>query len=117
MVNNTVQKEFRKISGSFGKVRLDMNKMYSLVSETIRKQEELQEEIKYLKAELALFKIDKNSSKTNEEIIVGNIESKKFHYSSCPFAKNIKTDNKMTFENIEKAVKAGYTECSCIREN
>ncbi len=108
MDENMIKRELRKISRSFNKVKIDMN-------EIMRNQESYKTQIKGLMDKIN--KLEKKNKKKSKEIIVGNIESKKFHINTCPFAKNIKSDNKVIFKNIERAVKSGYHECSCIREN
>jgi hypothetical protein len=122
MMKYNIEREFKKISDSFGRVKYDMNKVYNVIIELQNKVEEQQSTIKVLNSqveELRINGVNKVNEKDNgnENLIVGNIESRKFHYSNCPYAKNIKSDNKLIFDDIEQAVKAGYNECSCIRDN
>lgn len=48
---------------------------------------------------------------TNAQYI-GNKNSKKFHYSSCSYAKKMKQENAVYFNTSIEATNTGYTPCS-----
>ena len=50
-------------------------------------------------------------------LIVGNKESAKVHYSTCPYAQKTKPENFVKFENLKEALRDGYHRCSCIFNN
>ena len=52
--------------------------------------------------------------KKEKKEIIGNKITLKFHYSTCPFAKRISTENMIIFSSIQEAKKKGYTPCTCI---
>lgn len=111
--NNVV--EFKKISSGFKRVKEDIGKIFNLLAQNSKKIETLEREIKLLREQVVLNSqviIENNENKR----VVGNKDSKKFHYDNCPFAKRIKQTNLVGFNDIEDAVKHGFDECSCIRE-
>ena len=55
--------------------------------------------------------IQEETNVFKEEIYVGSMNSDVYHYSDCKWAKNIKSDNEIWFENIGEAVDAGYRSC------
>ena len=42
---------------------------------------------------------------------VGNVNSKKFHYTDCSFAQKMKASNRVEFNSRDEAVNAGYIPC------
>ncbi|MGB9812475.1 MAG: thermonuclease family protein [Thermovenabulum sp.] len=52
----------------------------------------------------------KNINK-NQYKYIGNSNTKKFHYPSCKWAKEIKPSNIVYFSTREQAIKAGYNPC------
>ena len=50
----------------------------------------------------------------DEEKIVAARSSKKFHKKVCPFAKNIKANNALTFNTKDQALQFGLKPCTCI---
>lgn len=121
MSSYNTSREFKKISDSFGRVKYDMNKIYNVIIELQNKVEEQEGTIKVLNTQVEEMRLNSimknNKDNCSEHVVVGNIDSKRFHYNNCPYAKNIKPENKIVFDDIEQAVKAGYNECSCIRDN
>lgn len=53
---------------------------------------------------------DKNTKK-----FVGSIDSDKYHYPSCRWAKKIKAENEIWFSSIAKAKSAGYKPCGTCK--
>lgn len=45
------------------------------------------------------------------KILVGSINSDKYHYEDCEWAKKIKPENQIWFSSPEEAWKAGYKPC------
>jgi len=115
-MTNRINDEFEKIRLAFLRVKHDLDFLKS-------ENSKLKEEIFYLKNKVDSNKenISINSQKIEiekeDEQIIGNLDSRKFHYHNCPFAKKISEDNKVEFLNIEDAVKKGFNECVCIRED
>lgn len=59
-----------------------------------------------------------NVSKKKGIQYVGSKNSDKYHVEECRWAKNIKAENVVRFEDDEKAISAGYKPCkTCIRGN
>lgn len=50
-----------------------------------------------------------NSKIVNSTSVVASKNSNKYHFSHCPGAKQIKEENKITFESAKVAEGAGYT--------
>lgn len=114
-----VNNEVPKISSAFRRVKDDIGKIFNLIAENARKSRENEIKIIHLQKDLEILKAKLQSVediKCEQRYIIGNSDSKKFHYNNCPYAKNMKDDHKIFFDNIETAVKNGYEECSCIRE-
>jgi len=111
--------EFEKIKNSFTKVKGDINALRDGYTRIYNDRElevkKLRDEVKYLRE--VIFAMQNKDSVIEKKEIVGNKDSKKFHYSDCPYGKKINIENKIVFKNIEDAVKHGYTECACIIEN
>ena len=52
----------------------------------------------------------KETSDENK-VFVGSINSNKYHWPDCPFAKRISEENKVWFSTEEEAEKSGYIKC------
>ncbi|MFW6286123.1 MAG: hypothetical protein ACOC16_03300 [Nanoarchaeota archaeon] len=118
-MENQHKEEFEKIKSAFSKVKNDMNQLLNYTNKLQKENQDQNQMIFELRDELLRLKNNKENNNQEEcpkRKIIANIESKKFHYDNCPYGRNIKLDNRMEFENIEKAIKSGYQECSCIRE-
>ena len=107
--------EVKKIKAAFDSVKQDMLFLRD-------ENNMLKEELAYLKARIDSNRSDIQRNKNEisgieKKEVVGNSDSKKYHYSDCPFAKKINKGNKVVFEDIADAVKQGYDECPCIRDN
>lgn len=51
-------------------------------------------------------------SSPTEGKFIGNKSSKKFHTRDCRYAKNMKEENMVIFDDLDAARSAGYTACS-----
>jgi hypothetical protein len=83
--------------------------------------------IKKLETELENLKSEKPKIKVVEKIVkktvsvpkkrsyVGAKSSMMLHDENCPFAKNIKRENKVLFKSKVKPFKLGYKACSCLK--
>ena len=56
----------------------------------------------------------KNVTKKAKVTYVAARSGKKFHESNCPYAKNIKKDQKVIFKTPNSARKDGYSDCKCV---
>ena len=65
-----------------------------------------QEDILYLVEKIGSKKVAKRKT------FIGSKRGKKFHVTSCPFAKNIKT--KVRFNSKNAALRVGYKACKCV---
>ena len=113
-----IKREYRKISDAFDRVKKDIISIKRDANSNKKEILELKKQVNELKLLVAENKtkiIEKEVGKRRE--IIGNIDSKKYHYDDCPFGKKIKEDNKIVFSSIEEAVKKGYDECMCINES
>lgn len=52
---------------------------------------------------------------TQQQKFVGSINSDKYHYPSCEWAKKIKPENQIWFSSPEEAKEAGYKPCKVCR--
>ena len=57
-------------------------------------------------------KKSKSTSSSGGGYYVASVNSDKFHYSSCGYAKRIKSYNMITFSSRSSAISAGYDPCS-----
>ena len=110
--------EFKKISEAFMRVKEDVGKSFNLIAQNSKTIEKLEREILLLREQVILNSkvILENAENTEKKKIVGNKDSKKYHYDICPFAKRIKKSNLKKFRSQNEAKKQGYVECSCIKE-
>jgi predicted nuclease with TOPRIM domain len=53
-------------------------------------------------------------AKRGKKAFVAAKGGKKFHTSNCPFAKNIKSGNRIKFKSKIKALNQGFRSCTCI---
>ena len=75
----------------------------------------IKEWIIYLNDQVEALKKEKCSNCSDEcNTHVGAKKSKKVHTSNCPFAKNIKPENKINFQSLDHAFNQGFNSCSCI---
>lgn len=63
---------------------------------------------------LAIF-ITASLSSAADYKYVGSVKSNKYHYSTCRWAKRIKSENMVTFESAKEALGAGYVPCKVCR--
>ncbi len=122
MVKDEIIREFVKIYEAFVRVKSDMSKLFIFTDRNKEDIKLLKEKMLVLEQELRLvrgkeaYKELKNYSEKENNEYIGNLESKKLHYSNCPFAKNIKPTNRVHFVKIEEGIKEGYNTCSCISQ-
>lgn len=64
------------------------------------------------KSYIKIKKTKTSSKKTYGGYYVASHNSDKFHYSTCSYAKKIKSYNKITFNSRQKAISESYTPCS-----
>jgi len=55
-----------------------------------------------------------DSVKQNQ--FVGSINSDKYHWPNCPWAKKISSDNQVWFDSEQEAQKAGYIRCGSFEK-
>lgn len=61
--------------------------------------------------------VDKaEESSEAEGLLVGSVNSDKFHFPDCPGAKRIKEENKVWFDSVEEAEDSGYVPSKCALE-
>lgn len=119
-----IKREYAKISFAFKRVKEDILSIKKYIERNEREIERLHENNEKL---ILIVNELKNSIKnltgietkviSEKREIIGNIDSKKFHYDDCPFGKKIKKENRIVFKNIDDALKHGFDECVCINED
>lgn len=111
----------KNISGSFQKVKDDINKMQSnlailtqnqeriigWLNDTIQKEKQLYEKMSQMPKKI--------SSAPKARKFVASRRGTKVHDSTCPFAKNIKPKSKVTFSGKSQALNQGYKSCECLK--
>ena len=113
--------EYKKIKFAFERVRRDVL--------ALREQNSiLKEQVAYLKSIVEqnkdLSRKNKDLSEENRALIegtkkvevVGNSDSKKVHYSDCPFAKRMRDENIVYFKEVSDAIRKGYKRCPCTKQ-
>lgn len=110
--------EFLKIRGGFIKVKKDVLTIKQDINE-LDKVKANKSELQFLINEVGKLKDEMNKILSQGRFIqlIGNVDSKKIHYSNCPFAKKITDEHRIVFENIEEAQKHQFTPCSCVVDN
>jgi hypothetical protein len=56
------------------------------------------------------------TQETREEKFVGSVNSNKYHWPNCPWAKKIAPQNQIWFSSEEEARVAGYIRCSSFEK-
>lgn len=65
----------------------------------------------------SVSKIITNSDKsTNQGVFVGSVNSNKYHWPNCSFAKRISEENKIWFSSEQEAENEGYVKCSSFEK-
>jgi micrococcal nuclease len=54
---------------------------------------------------------DKAEPRSQDDLLVGSITSKKYHLPDCRYAQKIKPENLISFQSIEDARDQGYLPC------
>lgn len=116
------KEELRKVKFAFDKVKREMfflaEKVGRLDNQTKKDTDELKRELEILKLKIksleGVKKID--SSHEEQHFLVGNSQSKKVHYSNCPYALKISKENLVTFNNVKNALDQGYDRCTCLSD-
>lgn len=116
----------KKLLQSFSKVKSDMIELQQTISVLTRNQETLMQWIHETRRQMDAKKkpatktiikektVVKNVTKKAKTVYVAAKSGKKFHKSNCPYAKNIKRDQKVTFKTPNAARKDGYSDCKCV---
>ena len=103
--------ELYKIRVAFDRVKSDILHLY----EKVRR---LEEQNNQLKKELAKYEVTSSkttqTSNNEEKLYIGHKNTKKIHASDCPYAKNIASENRIIFSNLNDALKKHYVTCSCL---
>ncbi len=116
--------EFGRVKNAFIKVKKDVeylnNNIIDLkaqkadrinVDRIIREVNELRDII----VEVSL-KVNGDSGKKGEVLEVwGNSDSKKAHFSNCPFARRITKEHKVVFKDMADALNHKYSKCTCLK--
>jgi hypothetical protein len=58
--------------------------------------------------------VSKKTSRKANKIYVSSKTSGKFHLTGCPFAKNIKPKNRVSYRTKNKALNEGLKPCACV---
>lgn len=113
--------EYKKIRFAFERVRRDvlaLREQNSILKEQVAYLRSIVEQNSTLAKENKLLANENRSLLENVEAkqVVGNTDSKKVHYSDCPFAKKMREENRIYFPNVSDAVRKGYKRCVCTKE-
>lgn len=100
--NRELGKEVTSLRRSMERVERQMEKQQGKSAASSRKERSVEASV---------------SVPRDQILIVGNRESGKVHYSTCPYALKTKPENFVKFENLKEALKDGYHRCSCIFNN
>ncbi|MDA3854620.1 MAG: hypothetical protein PF569_00065 [Candidatus Woesearchaeota archaeon] len=116
------KEELKMIKFAFDKVKREIfflaEKVSRVESQSKKDFDSLKREMEILKLKIvSLEKIDKvTSSHEEQHFLVGNSESKKLHYSNCPYAHKMSKDHIVTFNSLKEALDEGYDRCSCLSD-
>lgn len=64
---------------------------------------------------LALQKDAREQPKEDRKVFVAQRDGKKFHAENCPYGKNIKPRNKLTYNTPTVAMNDGLQPCTCVQ--
>lgn len=115
------QQEFDKIRTGFVKVKEDINYL-NLNIEKVKTQKADRVTTDHILMELNKLRqiiIEMSLKETKVEVgeklnVIGNLDSKKVHYSNCPFAKRITIEHRTSFDSVADALNHKYNKCSCV---
>ena len=75
----------------------------------------LKEWVLYLNEQVEKLKNEKECDCSDDcNTHIGAKKSKKVHTANCPFAKNIKPENKISFNSLNQAFNQGFSGCQCV---
>jgi hypothetical protein len=119
----------RNLRRSFGNLKNDVLEISKKLSEQQSNLLQLLENEKYLLTRIKALEQKKTEKVMEKKIVLqtnktapktkeylGAKTSKKVHDPVCPFAKNIKPKNKITFKTKVKAFNLGYRPCDCLKK-
>jgi len=118
-------KQFEKnVIQSFELVKRDITNLHNYATYLKNELEQVKNENSFLNKEIQKLSETKRqtivrtskqvANKTIKRKFVATRNGKKFHDSTCPFAKNIKPKNKVILKSKEVALNNGYKPCNCL---
>lgn len=118
-------KQFEQnVINSFHFAKKDIRELYEHMSFVLGQLEGLRKENNYLHQKVEeLQKKKRKVRKASNTVKAAKVQSKKYvaaitsnkvHDSNCPFAKNIKPENKITLQSKASALNQGYKICKCL---
>ena len=60
--------------------------------------------------------VERPSVSQQNLLFVASKHSNKFHIQQCPFARNIKEENKVFFSSKQEALNKGFKPCKCVED-
>lgn len=113
--------ELKMIRFAFDKVKRELfflaENVNRIDSQNKSELNELRREIEILKLKvISVNTVKKEIIHEENHFLVGNLESKKLHYSNCPYAHKMSKENVKTFNSIKEALDEGYERCSCLSD-
>jgi len=93
----------------------DIKLLISELKQSENKIITLLENLNKKESKVYLMKKPSIATKKKNKIYLSAKNSKKFHETNCPFAKNIRPKNRITFKTKSKALNQGLKPCSCVK--
>ncbi len=129
----TISNVHNKLLDAFNKVKRDVHTLKDLARNQNERIAALQNNEKALLVRIRKLEteIDKLNSKKSQVKVVEKVVKKtvprkrkyygaktsmKLHDEDCPFAKNIKPENKVVFRSKVKPFNMGYEACTCLKK-
>jgi hypothetical protein len=113
----TLRESFRRVKTDILQLQQQMTelsqqqeKIMQMLGSTIEKENQLYHSVK------AISSKRRKPVLAPKETYIASKAGKKFHISSCPFAKNIKPKHRVEFASKSTALNQGYKACECIKK-
>jgi hypothetical protein len=114
-------RSFRRVKRDVVEMRATVRNQHKIINKLVDNERALLQRIRVLENQAE--KKPKVITKTKTKVVksrakptyVGAKTSMRLHDENCPFAKNIKRQNKVLFKSKVKPFNQGYKACTCLK--
>jgi DNA/RNA endonuclease YhcR with UshA esterase domain len=103
----------RGLKNAFKKIKTDILQLQGHYLEIAGQQAEIARELQHIRDALEMNSKTQGCPVPRSDYVASKT-GKKFHVSTCPYAKNIKAKTRLKFDSKENAKSEGYEPCECV---